>query len=293
MKTIEYLFDPTLAGLFWPGVIAALLVAVLGAVLSPLVVLKRMSFVGQGVSHAAFGGVGLVLFVAALAGMDGWGTGMQALVALFAVGSGLAIAVLSRRGETDAAIGIVLAVCMAVGFTLYRLAAGELRSRGLSAPPGIEDVLFGSVLRVGWADVWATGGVTAAVLGSLWWFRRPMLAWAFDEATAGSLGINGERMRAVLLVLLSLAVVATMQVAGVVLATAMLVLPGVIGLSVSARLRTVVVVSISAALVGVVGGLVASFELGKNGVQSGPAIVLVLAVVFALVRLVRRDGSGA
>ncbi len=286
MRTIEYLFDPTLAGLFWPGVIAALLVAVMGAVLSPLVVLKRMSFVGQGVSHAAFGGVGLVLFIAALAGVGGWGTGRQSLVAVFAVGSGLAIALLSRRGETDAAIGIVLAVCMAVGFALYRLAAGELRSRGLPPPPGIEDVLFGSVLSVGWADVWATGAVTAVVLGCLWWSRRPMLAWAFDGATAGSLGINGDRMRAVLLVLLSLAVVATMQVAGVVLATAMLVLPGVIGLAVSARLRTVVVVSLVAALVGVVGGLVASFELGKNGIQTGPAIVLVLAVVFAVVRAV-------
>lgn len=288
MRTIEYLFDPAYADLFWPGVIAALLVAVMGAVLSPLVVLKRMSFVGQGVSHAAFGGVGLVLFGAALLGVGGWGTGMQALVAVSAVFAGLAISVLSRRRDTDAAIGIVLAACMAVGFALYRLAAGELRSRGLPPPPGIEDVLFGSVLSVGWGDVAATAGAAAVVLGGLWWFRRPLLAWAFDEGTAGSLGVSGEGMRALLLVLLSLAVVATMQIAGVVLATAMLVLPGVIGLAVSARIRTVVIVSLGAALVGVAGGLVASFELGRHGIQTGPAIVLALVLLLVLARLAPR-----
>jgi len=288
VRTIEYLFDPAYADLFWPGVIAALLVAVMGAVLSPLVVLKRMSFVGQGVSHAAFGGVGLVLFGAALLGVGGWGTGMQALVAVSAVFAGLAISVLSRRRDTDAAIGIVLAACMAVGFALYRLAAGELRSRGLPPPPGIEDVLFGSVLSVGWGDVAATAGAAAVVLGGLWWFRRPLLAWAFDEGTAGSLGVSGEGMRALLLVLLSLAVVATMQIAGVVLATAMLVLPGVIGLAVSARIRTVVIVSLGAALVGVAGGLVASFELGRHGIQTGPAIVLALVLLLVLARLAPR-----
>lgn len=287
MKTLEYLFDPLVAPLMWPGVVAALLVAVLCAPLSPLVVLKRLSFVGQGVSHAAFGGVGLVLFAGALAGVSGWGPAMQAAVVVFSACVGLWISALGKGGGMDTAIGIVLAVCMAAGFILYRMAAGELARRGLAAPPGIEDVLFGSVLNVGWVGVWSTAVAAFLVVGWLWWIRRPLIAWAFDEATAGSLGVSGGRMRSMLMVLLSLAVVATMQIAGVVLATALLVLPGAIALGVSASMRAVVLISLLSAVVGVVCGLVVSFEFG---LQTGPAIVLVLAVMFALTR-VRRGGS--
>lgn len=285
MKTIDYLFTPDLAPMFWPGVIAALSIAVLCAVLSPLVVLKKLSFVGQGVSHAAFGGVGLTLYGAALLGAGGWNPGMQACVALFAVGTGLWISVLSRKRSTDTAIGIVLAVCMAGGFVFYRLAADRMARRGLPAPPGIEDILFGSVLGVGPVGAVVTGVAAAGVLIVAWWVRRPMLTWAFDESTAGSFGVDGERMRAVLLVLLSIAVVATMQVAGVVLATALLVLPGAIGLRISENLRTVVVVSLAAGVAGVLGGLVISFEFA---VQTGPAIVLMLAVLFVLARAAPR-----
>lgn len=288
MKTVEYLFTPGLAPLFWPGVLAAVLIAALCAPLSPLVVLKKLSFVGQGVSHAAFGGVGLALYGASLLGIGGWGPGMQAAVVVFAVAAGLWISVLSRRRGTDTAIGIVLAVCMAVGFVLYRLAADRMAARGMAAPPGIENVLFGSVLSVGWVGVAATGVATIGVLTSIWWIRRPLIAWAFDEATAGSFGVNGARMRAVLLVLLSVAVVATMQIAGVVLATALLVLPGAIGLQISAKMRTVVFASLIAALVGVAGGLIVSFEFG---VQTGPAIVLALVALFVLAKVWPGSGS--
>jgi zinc transport system permease protein len=288
VKTIEYLFSPELAPLFWPGVSAALLVALMCAPLSPLVVLKKLSFVGQGVSHAAFGGVGLALYGGALLGMSGWTGSMQAVVVVFSVSVGLWISALSRGRSTDTAIGIVLAACMAIGFVLYRLAAGVLATRGSPVPPGIDDVLFGSVLRVGWGGVWATGVATLGVIGALWWIRRPLIAWAFDEATAGSLGVSRAMMRSALLVLLSVAVVATMQIAGVVLATALLVLPGVIGLGAGARLSTVIAVSFVSAVLGVCGGLVLSFEFG---VQTGPSIVLVMLAVFVLARLARRGAA--
>lgn len=284
MKTIEYLFDPRHAAHFWPGVLAALVIAVLCAALSPLVVLKKLSFVGQGVSHAAFGGVGLALCGAALLGVGGWNGWMQAVVVVFSVASGLWISVLSRRRATDTAIGIVLAVCMAFGFLLYRLAADRMAARGMPAPPGIEGVLFGSVLGVGWGGLAATVGATAGVLAVLWWSRRPLIAWAFDEATAGSFGISPSRMRGVLLVLLSVAVVATVQIAGVVLATALLVLPGAIGLQLASRLRGAVAASLFSALAGVAGGLVVSFEFE---VQTGPAIVLALVGLFVVARIWR------
>lgn len=286
MKTFEYLFEPVNAGLFWPGVAAALIVALLCAPLSLYVVLKKMAFIGQGVSHAAFGGVGLALYVAAIAGTGGWSGWHQLAVLVFAAAAGLGISVLSKRQGTDTAIGIVLAVCMAVGFELYRLAAGvAARTPGVAGPPGIEDVLFGSVLNVTTGGAVATGIAAFLVLGSLWFVRRPLTAWAFDDATAGSLGIRGERMRALLLLMLSVAVVATMQIAGVVLATAMLIIPGVIGLSWGRTIRGAVVWSVMSAMLGVVVGLLVTFELG---VQPGPSVVLVMVGLMLIGSGIRR-----
>ena len=276
MKTIGYLFDPVYAGLFWPGVAAALIVAVLCAPLSPFVVLKKMAFIGQGVSHAAFGGVGLALYLSALAGSGGWGSAHQLAVLLFAALAGLGISVLSRRQGTDTAIGIVLAVCMAAGFELYRLAAGiAARDARVPSPPGIEDVLFGSVLNVTVAGAIGTAVAALLVLTALWWMRRPLTAWAFDEATAGSLGIHGDRMRSLLLLMLSVAVVATMQIAGVVLATAMLIIPGVIGLRLGGTMRRAIAWSVASAVSGVAVGLVVTFEFE---VQPGPSVVLTLVL---------------
>ena len=231
-------------------------------------------------------GVGLALYVAALAGVGGWGGAHQIAVLAFAALAGLGISVLSKRQGTDTAIGIVLAVCMAVGFELYRLAAGvAARDPAVGAPPGIEDVLFGSVLNVTPGAAVATGLAAAIELGGLWWIRRPLTAWAFDEQTAGSLGVSGGRVRALLLLMLSVAVVATMQIAGVVLATAMLIVPGVAGLSMGRSLRGAIGWSVVSAVLGVAFGLVVTFEFG---VQPGPSVVLVLVALMVAGRLVGR-----
>lgn len=210
---------------------------------------------------------------------------------VFAAGAGLGIAVLSRRQGTDTAIGIVLAVCMAVGFELYRLAAGVAAATpGMPGPPGIEDVLFGSVLNVTTGSAAATGAATVLVLGSLWVVRRPMVAWAFDEATAGSLGISGERMRALLLLMLSVAVVATMQIAGVILATAMLIVPGVIGLTLGRSMVSAVGWAVGGAVLSVIVGMIVTFEFGM---QPGPSVVLAMVVLLVLGSVVQRvAGSG-
>ena len=67
MNTWKYLTDPVYAGMFWPAIVTGLAVAVLCSLLSVLVVIKRMAFIGQGISHAAFGGIG----VAAVLGLVG------------------------------------------------------------------------------------------------------------------------------------------------------------------------------------------------------------------------------
>ncbi|MBK7404558.1 MAG: metal ABC transporter permease [Phycisphaerales bacterium] len=281
MHTIDYLFGPN-AAVFWPPVLVGLLVATLCAALSPLVVLRRMSFIGQGVSHAAFGGVGIALAL----GLGARGPGDWTILAVVAIAcacAALGIAALTdRRGvSADTAIGIVLVAAMALGFILIQHAAQAARTSGSRPPIGVESVLFGSMLGVNTADVALAAIIAVIVTFTLWWRRRSMLFWAFDEVGAISCGVSAALERTALLLLLALAIVITMRLAGVVLATALLVLPGATALACSTRYSRVVAISLAAGIAGVVAGIVLSFELDW---PSGPSIVVAEVALYALAR---------
>lgn len=272
LRTIDYLMSDELAALYWPGVLTGLLIALMCARLSVLVVLKRMSFIGQGISHAAFGGIGL----AAVAGVLGKVTvGASVGQFFFVLGTCLAAALLmawiSRRGDTesDTAIGIVLVGAMALGAVLLRVSKD---------PVQWESFLFGDMLSVGWGDFALAGVITTIVFTSLWWWRRPLLFQAFDEPSATAWGVNVRGMQFLLMLLLALVTVTAMKLAGVVLATAMLVLPGATALKLASTWTRVAWVGIGIALFGVVAGVVLSFEADW---PPGPAIVLVLTASFA------------
>ncbi|CAG1007853.1 Manganese transport system membrane protein MntB [Phycisphaerales bacterium] len=271
-------------GLFWPGVVTGLAIAALCSLLSVLVVLKRLAFIGQGISHAAFGGVGIAAAAGLVVGAGltprllGVEIGPQSaigvtfgIVFLFCLASALLIGWLSERGQTEAdtAIGIVLVGAMAVGAILLH-----------SSQTGVswETFLFGSIMGVEWIDAGIGWGVALVTLLTLWLFRRPLLFWAFDPAVARAMGVHERTMNFLLMTLLALATVTAMKLAGVVLATAMLVLPGAISLRLSVRSGVVIALAVAGALVGVIGGLVVSFEFDW---PTGPSIVCVLALLFA------------
>lgn len=283
MNTIHYLSDPGLRGLYWPGVLAGLAIALMAAPLSVMVVLKRLAFIGQGVSHAAFGGIGTAAVLGALApatlGAFARGPGQFAVVLVFCLLSGLVIAWMSRRKSTsgDTAIGIVLVASMAIGAVLLHVAA---KWRG-SRQPSWESVLFGSILEIDARTAMVTWMVALAVLVVVVARRRALLMWTFDEATAPAFGVESGRVRLLVMAMLTLAVVLSMRLAGVVLSTALLVLPGAAALASSVRLERVMGLATMAAVVGVVGGLVVCFELDW---PPGPSVVLVLAVVYAAAR---------
>ncbi|MBL8963235.1 MAG: metal ABC transporter permease [Phycisphaeraceae bacterium] len=281
MKTIEYLSSPELARLFIPGVCTGFAMAVMCACLSVLVVLKKFSFIGQGISHAAFGGMGIAAVLGIGAGAAGasGALGQFSVVVAFCLAAALVIATLSGRGSTsaDTAIGIVLVASMCLGGILLHVAA---RGRGVPGA-GWESILFGSIVGISPAEAWIAGLVAAGVVVTAWWFRRPLLFWAFDESAAPAFGVRSWAMRNLLLVLLCLAIVTAMKVSGVVLATAMLVLPAAAALCVSDRLWRVFWIAQGIGLGGVAGGIVVSMELDW---PPGPSVVAVLTAAFALCR---------
>ncbi len=271
MRTFDFLVGDS-SSLFLPGVVAGLAIAIQCAALSVFVVVKRLAFIGQGVSHAAFGGVGLAAFL----GLSTSAT--FGLTGAFCVFTAIAIAHLSRRKETraDTVIGVFLVASMAMGAILLALRG---RNPGAGPPPSWEGLLFGSIIAVTWTDAILAWCVSLATCITLWCSRRRTLFWAFDETGAEASGVRVGAVRILVLVLLAVAIVTAMKLAGVVLATALLVLPGAIALRLSKRLGPVFVISTLAATLGLALGLVLSFE---SDLPPGASIVGVLTLAFAI-----------
>jgi ABC-type Mn2+/Zn2+ transport system permease subunit len=281
LKTITFLFEnPELARLCWPGVITGLAVALMCALLSPLAVLKRMGFIGQGISHAAFGGVGFAALAGSLGVIGASGAGTFVIVAAFCLAAAILMARLIDRSreQADTAIGIVLVASMTLGAILLSI-AGRI---GTPRVRSWESLLFGDLFSVLWSDAIVSIVTMLGVMLVLWWFRRALLFWAFDEATAPAFGVPPRAMKYLLVVLLTLAIVTAMKLAGVVLATALLVLPGATALRLSERLGSVVALSAVLAILGVVLGIVLSFE---RNLPPGACIVGMMVMLYAIARI--------
>lgn len=272
--------------LYRTALIAGLGVVVMCGVLSVLVVVKRLGFVGQGVSHSAFGGVGVasVLAVMLPAGVLSAGNLEAAqfgVIVLFCIAAALGMAAVSNRRTVpaDTAIGMFLVGSMALGAVLVDTARRMAVSGGRgSMVQSWESILFGSIYFANERDAVVAWCIAAGVVGTAWWFRRPMVFWVFDEETAPAFGVSGGRMKVALMVLLAVAIVVAMKLAGVVLATALLVLPGATALRLTSRLWASVGAAVLCGVVGLVVGLWASIQFDW---QPGPCVVLALTGLFA------------
>ena len=273
-------------GLYGPGLLAGLAVVVMCGLLSVLVVVKRLGFVGQGVSHSAFGGIGVAAMLAAIGLMPAGEAGQAVqlgIVVLFCLGAAVGMGAVSSRREVseDTAIGLFLVGSMALGAVLVQVARGIAERGGAGGGGGgvasWESILFGSILGAGRSDAWIAWGVALAVAGVLWWVRRPLAFWAFDEEASRAFGVRAGAMKFVLMMMLALAVVVAMKLAGVVLATALLVLPGATALRLSDRMKPVVLLSVACGVLGLLLGLGLSIEMDW---QPGPSVVLVMTAMF-------------
>jgi ABC-type Mn2+/Zn2+ transport system permease subunit len=265
---IEELLRPFDYEFFRHGVEVATIAGALCGMIGVYVVLKGMSYIGHGLSHAIFGGFAAssLLGVSFLLGAGTWG-----------VASALAINGVSRRRVigSDAAIGVITTASFALGLALFAL----FGRRGQN----FDAALFGSILGVSGRDVLGVL-LVSLVAGTLVFFRyRALLFATFDPEVADVSGVNTARIDALLTVVLAASILATMQVLGVTLIAATLVIPATV-----ARMLTD---SFSRMLWLATGIGAACGFIGMNlsyhmDVQSGPTIVLVGATLFAFVFLV-------
>jgi ABC-type Mn2+/Zn2+ transport system permease subunit len=262
------------SGFVQRALVTGALLGVSCAVLAFFVVLRRMAFIGVGISHAALGGVALGVVL---------GIPPVLAAAVFSVAVAWVIGWLGARGRVseDTAIGVFFPTAMALGVALISI-----------SPTYRQDLmgyLFGNILSVRAADVWVLSALAGAALAILTLFFKEFLFLGVDEEAARAAGLPAEALRYVLLTLLAVIVVASMKLVGSVLVSAFLVIPAATGQGVAGSSRGMLAVAVVSALASVVGGLWLSWLWD---LPSGASIVLLSAALFFLALALGRFRTG-
>jgi len=247
--------------------LAALVVGTLCSTIGTYVVLRKLSFIGDGIAHASFAGI----VIAYLRGLD-YFVGSTAV----AVATALAIGFVNRRGNVslDTAIGVLFTGAFALGvFLMSRLPNYSVDLQGF---------LFGNILAVDASDLrfmLVLAVFVAIVLGLMY---RALLFTSFDPVVAQASGIRTELVDYVLLVLLALTIVISIQSVGIVLVAALLVTPPAAAAQLTRRFTHMLALSVAIGAACAVLGLYASYYLHA---ASGATIVLLATLVFFLAML--------
>jgi len=254
-------------GFIQRALIAGSLIAVLCSVLGVFLVLRRLSLIGDGLAHVTFGSVALSLMM----GLNPVYVTVAAIP--FVMLSSLGILKLTEKARIygDSAIGIVSSLGIACGILLASVAGGF--------NVDLFSYLFGNILAVGKTDLLIAATLFIVVILAVAFFYRDLFALTFDEELAKSSGIRTEAINTVLVLLTALTVVLAMKVVGIMLISALLILPAVTALQVSRSFLTTIIASCCFAIVSVIIGIFGSFILN---LPTGATVVVVNFLLFVL-----------
>lgn len=242
--------------------VAIVMVGVICGVTGVFVTLRGLAFMGDALSHAIFPGV-------VIAYIFGGNFLIGALIAAILVSLGIGAVSQHTRLTNDTAIGVLFAGGFALGIAL--ISAQRTYTKDLAS------FLIGSILGVSMQDLYLTGAVGFVVLALIVIFRRELTVTSFDRTFAQATGLNLWAWDQLFLILLSLAIVISLQTVGNILVLALLVTPAATARLLTDRLRVMMVFSaIDGAISGVV-GLYVSYHLG---IASGASVVLVATSLF-------------
>jgi len=246
----------------WRAVIAGSFIALVCAILGVLLVLRRLSLIGDGLAHVTFGSVAVGLLF------------KQHPVYLsipIVMASSLGIMKLTEKARLfgDAAIGIVSSLGIAGGIIIASVAGGFNID--------IFSFLFGNILAISRTEVLTSIALSIVVLLVIFFFYHEHFATAFDEEFAKISGIDTGKINAILVLLTGITVVLAMKIVGIMLTSSLLILPPVTALQIARSFKNTMVVSALCSIISVITGISASFVLN---LPTGATIVIVNFLLF-------------
>jgi ABC-type Mn2+/Zn2+ transport system permease subunit len=274
---IDWLVKPLSYPFMQRGLVAAVLVGVVCAVVGTYVVLRGMAFFGDALAHTILPGVavGYIISGGAREPLFWWALGTAVLASL-----GIGAIIKNARIKEDTAIGIIFAGMFALGIAII----STVRSYAVD----LSHFLFGDVLGVTTQSLVWMGIFGGVVLLFILAFYKEFLTLSFDPVLAVTLRLPVGVLNNLLLVLIAVTVAVAMQTVGVALMVAMLVTPAATAYLLTKRLPSMMLISAVIAALSGVTGLYVSYYLG---ITSGSAIVLTATLFFVVVFLARQGTS--
>jgi zinc transport system permease protein len=259
MDIIHYVF-------FQRALIAGVLAALACGIIGVYVVVRRSVFLADGISHAAFGGIGIAVYL-------GWSQPLfGALVASLVMAAGVGIAGIRTRLREDSVIGILWVLGMALGFVfLYRAPPEHLL--GIS----VNSLFFGNILYIRESDLYLMAILCAIIIIVVVLLFKELLALSFDEEFARISGVRTGLLSIILLGLVALTVVLLINVVGVILVVALLAIPAAMAGLFTYDLRKIMMLAVFLGIVFCIGGL---FISDACDLPSGATIVLLAGAGF-------------
>jgi zinc transport system permease protein len=244
------------------GLLAGIAIAIICSLMGVFLVLRRYSLFGDAVAHMAFGGISVGLLA-----------GVYPLWTAFAVSVLGALGITKLRKSTkisgDAAIAVLLVSGLGVGVLL------------ISATDGFRvdlfSFLFGSILLISTEDTLLILGISAGIVAALTALRKQLLHMTFDEEQAKVSGINVDRLNYIFVVLASITVITSMRLVGILLISALVVLPNITSMMFGKGFKKTVIISISISVFSVVSGIILSYYLDLA--PSGTIVMITVAIL--------------
>jgi len=246
------------------AVAAGLLVSLVCGILGTLVVVNRIVFISGGIAHAAYGGIGLALYL-------GVSPTVGATLFSIAISMVMGIASIKSKERADTFIGVMWALGMASGIIFTELTPGY--------NVDLMSYLFGSILTVPISDLWYMLCLDFVVLLFVFFFYKELVAMSYDEEFCFVAGIPVRVFYFVLLGLISLSVVMIIRVVGLILVIALLTIPPFIAEKYTASLGKMMGLACLLSILFTLAGLWLSYQLN---LASGATIIMVAGVGFFL-----------
>ncbi len=261
------------AGFVQRAFIISIIIAILSSVLSIFIVLKKISLIGDGLAHTAFGGIALGYY------LNFFPLWIAAITVV--LGSlGITKAIRSTKISSDAAVAVFLQLGLAGGIVLISVARGF----GVS----LESLLFGSVLLVDFNQIIIASVVAAVTLGILFLFFKEIVYVTFDETQARAAGLRTWFFDYLISVLSGIVVIVAIPIVGILLISSLLVLPALTSTQIAKSFRQTVILSPIIGLLTVIFGLLLSLSI--NSAPGGTIVlsgIFILAITFVIKKIQR------
>ena len=244
------------------ALIAGIAVALICSFMGTFLVLRRYSLFGDGIAHVAFGGISVGLFLGVFPLWTAF------IVSIFG-GLGLQKLRQSTKISGDSAVAVVLVSGLAVGVILVS------SSGGFSVD--LFSFLFGSILLISNEDTIMILAISAGIIATLTILQKQFLHLTFNEEQAKLVGLRTTLLNYAFVVLASITVVTSMRLVGILLISALIVIPNITAMMFGKGFKKTVFISMSIAVISVISGILVSYFL--NVAPSGTIVVIAVGIL--------------